>query len=395
VSLRSIREELGALQARGLRRRMRPIDGPQAADIVVDGRQAVNFSSNNYLGLADHPALRQAAATAMRSHGFGAGASRLIVGNLEPHRQLEEHVARWLGAEAALLFNSGYHANVGIVSALVGPADGVYSDALNHASLIDGARLSRARIHVIPHGDVDALGRALAAGAAFRRRLVVVDSVFSMEGDRAPLGAIVDLARRYEALTLVDEAHAIGVLGPGGSGLAQGLPVDLRMATFGKALGGFGAFVAGSAELVEYLVHRARSFVFTTALPVPVVAWARAAAELCAGAEGDTLRARLERNCSRFAAGLAALGMPAQGTHIVPLLVGDPQRAMALTDALLQRGIFAQGVRPPTVPEGTSRLRFALMATHEERHLDAALAALAEHRAYLTDDAASARGAGP
>lgn len=345
---------------------------------MVDGRRADNFSANNYLGLADRPDLIERAIAAMRHEGFGAGASRLIVGNLAAHRRLEQRIAAWKGTEAALLFNSGYQANLGAVASLVGPGDAIYSDELNHASLIDGARLSRAEIFVYPHRDVGTLERLLAESGRYRRRLVVTDSVFSMDGDRAPLDEVVALAQRADALTLVDEAHASGVFGEAGTGLCGRLPVDLQMGTLGKALGGFGAFIAGSGEMVEWLVNRARSFVFTTALPVPVVAWAEAAIDLVASTEGESLRARLDDRCRQLARGLARRGFGArEPSHIAPLLVGDAGLAMRLSEALLERGTFVQGIRPPTVPEGTSRLRFALMATHEPTQIEHALEGLA------------------
>lgn len=365
----NIAAELASLDAAGLRRRMRAIDGAQAAELQVDGRRVINFSSNNYLGLADSDVLRDAAIRAMHEHGFGAGASRLIVGNLAPHRALETRIARWRRTEAALLFNSGYHANVGTVSALAGADDVVFSDELNHASIIDGCRLSRARVVVYPHRDVDELARRLRREPG-RRRLIVSDAIFSMDGDRAPLAELAKLARAHDALLVVDEAHAAGVVD-------DDTPVDLRVGTLGKALGGFGAYVAGAAPLVELLMQRARSFVFTTALPVPVVAAAHAAIDWLDTDDGRARRARLAENCRYFHERRRRAGEP---SHIVPLHVrdGDPRRAMAACEALLERGIFAQGIRPPTVPPGRSRLRFALMATHTREHLDRALAALAD-----------------
>jgi 8-amino-7-oxononanoate synthase len=385
--LDSIREELEALEAAGLRRRMRPVDTAQSALILVDGRRAVNFSSNNYLGLADHPKLG-IDANAPSEHGFGAGASRLIVGNLRPHRALEAQITEWKGTEAALLFNSGYQANVGIVSALAGPEDVVFSDELNHASLIDGCRLSRAKTVVYRHCDLADLTAKLAAETGFRRRLILTDSVFSMDGDTAPLAGIVQLARRHDALVVADEAHAIGVLGPGGVGLCHGLEVDVQMGTLGKALGGFGAYVAGRRPIIELLANRARSFIFTTALPVPVLAFASAAIDwLRRDPEAADRRERLFANAHRFHRGLLNLGLsaPAAPSHIVPIRVadGDPRRAMALSDTLLEREIFAQGIRPPTVPPGTARLRFALMATHTGEMIDRALDALAQLRPHL------------
>jgi 8-amino-7-oxononanoate synthase len=370
----NIAAELAALDADGLRRRMRAIDGAQAAELSVDGRRVLNFSSNNYLGLADSPLLQEAAVRAMREHGFGAGASRLIVGNLSPHRGLEAAIARWKRTESALLFNSGYHANVGVISALVGSDDVVFSDALNHASIIDGCRLSRAHLVVYPHADLDALRRLLASTRG-GRRLIVSDLIFSMDGDRAPVAELASIAREHDALLAIDEAHATGILD-------DETPVDLRIGTLGKAIGAFGAYVAASGPVVDLLTQRARSFVFTTALPVPVVAAAHAAIEWLATDDGRARVAALAANCRHFCARRGRSGPP---THIVPLLVrdGDPRRAMAACEALLERGIFAQGIRPPTVPPNSSRLRFALMATHTRAQLDQALDALDELRDHF------------
>jgi 8-amino-7-oxononanoate synthase len=383
----SVFAELRALDEAGLRRRLRIVEGAQRNEIVVDGHVAANFSSNNYLGLADHPVLAAAAATAAHQGGFGAGASRLIVGNLEAHRALENHIARWTGAEAALLFNSGYHANLGLVSALAGPEDTVFSDELNHASLIDGCRLSRARVVVYRHADSADLERKLRAEPARRRRLIVTDSIFSMDGDFAPLADLLRIQREHGALLAVDDAHAVGVLGPAGTGLAHPPEVDLQMGTLGKALGGFGAYLAGRRPLIELLANRARSFVFTTALPVPIAAAARAAIDWLSSDEATTRRARLAALQLRFAEGLLELGLPLppQPSHIIPIRVrdGDPRRAMEVSEELLHRGVFAQGIRPPTVPPGTARLRFALMATHTDAQLELALSSLRALRVHF------------
>jgi 8-amino-7-oxononanoate synthase len=383
--LQSVRDELAELKEKGLRRRMRPIDGAQGAEIVVDGRRALNFSSNNYLGLADHPALAQAGLITAQKNGFGSGASRLIAGSLAPHRSLERKLAAFLQAESALLFNSGFLANLGIITGLCGPADEVFSDELNHASLIDGCRLSRAKISVYPHRDTPALERALRASTA-RRKLVVTDTVFSMDGDAAPVAEIVRLARSHGALVLCDEAHALGVLGPAGRGLGAGLEVDLVMGTLGKAFGGFGAFVAGAAPFIELLVHRARSFVFSTALPVTVPAAAEVALGLIEGPEGDLRRNQLRARCEQLHTGLRELGLrPGPPSHIQPIFVrgGEPETAMEVSNTLLERGVFVQGIRPPTVPRGTSRLRLSLMSTHTAANIDTALRALAAVRADL------------
>jgi 8-amino-7-oxononanoate synthase len=300
----------------------------------------------------------------------------LISGNRDPHRDLERSLAAWKTSEAALLFNSGYQANVGIISALAGPEDVIYSDALNHASLIDGCRLSRATVRVFPHLDSRALADLLAADAGhFRRRLIVSDAIFSMDGDEAPLAELAELATRHDAWIILDEAHAAGVVGPAGRGLAarDGIRPHVTIGTLGKAFGVFGAYVAGSRPLVDYLLNRARSFVFTTALPPAVAAAARSAVQLGAGPEGEARRERLRHNVQRFCTRLPLDGHP---SHIVPILLGDAKRTMQVSQALLDRGIFAQGIRPPTVPAGTARLRFALSAAHSDEHIDRALAAL-------------------
>jgi len=370
-------EILARRAAQGLRRRLRWIAGEQDRWVEVDGKRALLFCSNNYLGLANHPSLREAAERALREFGVGAGASRLVSGSMLPHRQLEQDLAALKQTEAALVFTSGYQANVGTIAALVDRADEVFSDELNHASLIDGCRLSRAKVSVYPHCDMERLESLLRASTA-RRRLIVTDSVFSMDGDEAPLRQICDLAERYEAMTLVDEAHATGALGPHGSGVVgrEGLQqrVTLQMGTLGKALGCFGAFVAGKRSLIELLINDARSFVFSTALPPSIAAAAQAAVALVRPA--DDLRRRLAWNAARLHAGLLDLGLDVPHcSHILPVIIGAPERTMDIAERLLEHGVFAQGIRPPTVPLGTSRLRVTLMATHTDADIDAALAA--------------------
>ena len=369
--------ELRELEERGLRRRLREVGTAQREVVEVDGVWAVNFSSNNYLGFADHPALVEAAGRALKDEGAGAGAARLIVGNLPAHRALEKRLAAFLETDAALLFTSGYQANTGILAALAGDGDALFSDALNHASLIDGCRLSRARVHVYRHGDVEDLEEALR-GTRARRRFIVTDTVFSMDGDLAGLARLREIADRHGAYLVVDEAHATGVFGPGGRGLAarDGVRADVHVATLGKALGAFGAFVAGSRTLVDFLMHRARSFVFTTALPPSVAAAAQASVELCLSAEGDARRRQLGDHVEYFKHALTARGLLARGagaSPIFPILVGDERRAVEATRRLLERGVYAQAIRAPTVAVGAARLRFALMATHVREHLDRAL----------------------
>jgi glycine C-acetyltransferase/8-amino-7-oxononanoate synthase len=372
---------LAELQALGLRRRTRLVSGPQGPHVLLDGKPVLLLCSNNYLGLADHPRVREAAADAAMRWGVGAGASRLVSGTMTIHRRLEERLAEFKGRQAALLFGSGYLANAGSIAALARPGDVVFSDQLNHASIIDGCRLSRAEVFVYDHCDVEHLAWGIAQ-AQGRGALIATDSVFSMDGDVAPLEEIVELAARHRIRVLVDEAHATGTLGPGGRGaLAEaGLEheVDVIVGTLGKALGSYGAFVACDERLARYLLNSARTFIFSTAPPPPAVAGALAALELLErqprrmrrlAAGAATLRSSLERE--RFAVGNSR-------TQIIPLIVGEASLAVAICEAALAGGVFAQAIRPPTVPPGTSRLRLAVMASHTDDELRAAARTLAD-----------------
>lgn len=367
-----IAERLEELRGRGLYRRLRLVSGPQGPRVLLDGRPVLLLCSNNYLGLADHPLVREAAAEAALRWGAGAGASRLISGNMTPHRSLEKRLAMFKGYEAALLFGSGYLANSGAIAALARRGEVVFSDELNHASIVDGCRLSRAETFVYRHGDVEHLAWGLRE-AGGRGSLIVSDGVFSMDGDVAPLADLARLSRRHDCRLMVDEAHATGALGPGGRGsvAAAGLSgeVDLVVGTLGKALGSYGAYVCASRELVDYLLNTARSFIFSTAPPPPVVAAAQAALELL---EAHPERVeRLRANAAALRAALAEEGLAAAGagTQIVPVEVGGAASTMSLCERLLEGGLFAQGIRPPTVPEGSSRLRFTVMATHRPGEL--------------------------
>jgi len=376
------REELAELGRRDLLRTLEPLSSAQGPVVRIGGQSLVNFSSNDYLGLAADPRVARALAAGLERWGVGAGASRLVVGDTEAHRRLEARLAALEGTEAVLLFNGGYPANLGLVQALVGRGDLVVSDALNHASLVDGCRLSRAEVSVVPHADVDAVSRALGRGG-FRRKLVVTDAVFSMDGDLAPLGALADACARAGAALLVDEAHATGVLGTRGAGLGEavGVQPDVRMGTLGKALGGFGAYAATRRTVADFLVNRARSVVFSTTLPPALCEALVVAVDLL---EHDPeLRPRLWRNIRRFVDGLRRLGVPAEArSAIVPVILGTPERAVRASAFLRERGLLVKPIRPPTVPEGTSRLRFALSAAHTEAHIDGALQALQEARAH-------------
>ena len=369
--------ELERLDAAGLRRTLEPLASAQGAVVRLGQEELLNFSSNDYLGLARHPALARAANEAAQHLGFGTGASRLVVGDTTQHAQLEEAAGQLFDA-SALLFNSGYAANAGILSTLAGRDDAIFSDALNHASLIDGARLSRAKVELFPHRDVAALEKLLASSAA-RRKLVCTDAVFSMDGDLAPLADLADACERHAAALVVDEAHAFGVFGPKGRGLSDALGlasrVDVRMFTLGKAAGSFGAFAVGSEPIVEWLRQRARSFVFSTSLPPPVCAASGAGLQLLAGADG--LRRHLWQLIEQLAAGLGALGIEAQArSPVFPIVLGSPARALEASQALRARGLLVKAIRPPTVPEGTSRLRVSLSAAHTKAHVDQLLEAL-------------------
>jgi 8-amino-7-oxononanoate synthase len=376
------REELAELSRRGLLRTLEPLASPQGAVVRIGGQSLVSFSSNDYLGLAADARVGRAFAAGLDRWGVGSGASRLVVGDTEAHRKLEARLAVFEGSEAALVLNGGYPANLGLVQALVGRGDLVVSDALNHASLVDGCRLSRAEVAVVPHADVDAVASALSR-PGFRRKLVVTDAVFSMDGDLAPLGPLSDACAGAGAALLVDEAHATGVLGTRGSGLceATGVRPDVRMGTLGKALGGFGAYAAATRFVADLLVNRARSVIFSTTLPPALCEAMVVALELLEHA--PDLRPRLWRNIRRFVDGLRTLGFAAEArSAIVPVVLGTPERAVRASAFLRERGLLVKPIRPPTVPEGTSRLRFALSAAHTEAHVDRALQALEEARAH-------------
>jgi 8-amino-7-oxononanoate synthase len=393
-----IGQRLQELREEGLYRRMRLVAGPQGPRVMLDGRRVLLLCSNNYLGFADHPRVRTAAAEAAMRYGVGAGASRLVSGNMTLHRRLEERLADFKGSERCVLFGSGYLANTGVIAALAQAGDVVFSDALNHASIIDGCRLSRAETFVYDHLDTDHLEWGLRE-AGGRGSLIVTDGLFSMDGDVAPLEAIVDLAHRYDARVLVDEAHATGALGPGGRGsvAAMGLEgeVDVIVGTLGKALGGYGAYACCDGETASWLVNTSRTLIFSTGPPPPSVAAALAALELLRSEPRQV--ERLQRNARVLRDALADQGftVPPGDTQIVPLVVGEPEVALGLCERALQRGVFAQAIRPPTVPPGTARLRLAAIAAHTPGELAWAaqqLAAAAHERGAGSGRSAPAGG---
>ncbi|MGA2059010.1 MAG: 8-amino-7-oxononanoate synthase [Thermoguttaceae bacterium] len=371
-----IDEQLGILQQRGLRRCLSTRTGAQSAVIVIEGQEAINFGSNDYLNLASDTRLTAAVAAALQEYGWGSGASPLVTGYAQAHRRLEQRLAQFEGTEAALVFTSGFAANTGTVAALAAVGDVVFTDRKNHASLIDGCRLSRADVRTYPHADWQTLERLLSKSSTerdlhgARRRLIVTDGVFSMDGDLAPLKELADLARRYQAMLLVDEAHATGVFGRQGRGVAEhfGLEdlVHVRVGTLSKALGCFGGFVAGSRSLIEWLVNRARPYVFSTAMPAANAAAAMAALDIVENE--PRRRVELLARADGLRAQLAAQGwnIGRSASQIIPIIVGQPSRAVALSAALREKGLFVPAIRPPTVPEGEACLRISLTCGHTE-----------------------------
>ena len=366
------RFELARLKRQGMLRSLRVVDGGQGPIVQVNGQDVLLLCSNNYLGIANHPALVEEMVAATRQYGAGSGASRLISGTMPAHVELEERIATFKGTEAALLFNSGYAANIGILQGLFGPDDVIFSDQLNHASIIDGCRLARARTLVYPHCDYVALAEIMEREKSHRkgRWLIVTDGVFSMDGDVAPLTELCDLKDRFDALLMVDDAHGTGVSGKNGRGTGEALGclerIDLHMGTLGKALGCAGAYLAADRVIIDTLINRSRSFIFSTSLPAGVPAAASAALDLVDSEEGRNLRRKLAENRTLFAGLLQDGGMDLLGstTQIVPILTRDPDPTMQMTERLLEMGVFLQGVRPPTVGPGLCRLRATVMASH-------------------------------
>ncbi|MBC7993157.1 MAG: 8-amino-7-oxononanoate synthase [Rhizobacter sp.] len=371
---------LAALDAQHLRRKRRVVDAKDGPRLQIAGKPVLSFASNDYLGLAQHPALIRAAQEAAALYGVGATSSAMLSGHEAPHEALEHELAVFVGRPRALFFGSGYMANVGLVPALVGRGDAVFSDALNHACLIDGVRLSRAESHIYPHNDLTTLAHQLAVSKA-DHKLVVTDAVFSMDGDIAPLHALLALCEEHDALLLIDDAHGFGVLGPEGRGTAAHLGLDsprlVYMATLGKAAGCVGAFVAGEASTIEWILQRARTYIFATSTPAMVVQAVRASLKVIA-AEGWR-REQLQRLITRLRAGTAGLRWqhPLSDTAVQPLIIGSNADALAVMAALVAQGLWVPAIRPPTVPEGTARLRISLSAAHSEADVDRLLEALA------------------
>jgi 8-amino-7-oxononanoate synthase len=378
-----IDDELERLKSEGLYRELKVVEEGQGARVKINGREVIQLSSNNYLGLAAHPELKKAASSAIEKYGCGSGASRLISGNLKLHEKLEEKISSFKGTESSLLFNSGYTANLGVISSLCGRGDIIFSDKLNHASIIDGCLLSGAEIKRYPHKDIDALERFLKSThtpihSGDKKRLIVTDGVFSMDGDIAPLREIIKLAKDYSVLVMLDDAHATGVLGKKGRGTAEHLGldegIDIVMGTFSKALGSFGGFIAGRRGIREFLINKARSFIYTTSLPPSVIASSIRAIEIVVE-EGNHLRDSLWRNVNYLKEGLKNMGFDTMKSqsHIIPVFIGDADKSMEMSRMLLKEGVFVQGIRPPTVPQGKSRLRVTVTSSHSMDDINIAL----------------------
>ena len=372
-------EKLEAIADQGLYRSRRVINSPQGVHLQIDGRTVANFCSNDYLGLANHPAVVGAFKTAADQYGVGSGSAHLICGHSTAHHALEEELAAFTGRDRALLFSTGYMANLGVMSALLSRGDAVFEDKLNHASLLDGGLLSRARFKRYAHADVESLNVHLENATG--NKLIVTDGVFSMDGDFAPLPALSAAAKAHDAWLMVDDAHGLGVIGEHGGGLLDyyGLKQDdvpVLMGTLGKGLGTFGAFVAGSDALIETLIQKARTYIYTTALP-PAIAEATRASLKIVIAE-DWRRDKLTKLADRFRLGAEQLGLQlmASASPIQPIVIGDSQQAVDISNALLQAGFLVSAIRPPTVPQGSARLRVTLSALHEEQQVDRLLDAL-------------------
>jgi 8-amino-7-oxononanoate synthase len=378
-----LKDALADLDARGLRRTLTARQSPQRGDrIEIDGQSLVNFGSNDYLGLASDSRIVMAVRSAIGESGWGAGASPLVTGRSDLNAALERELAAFEGAEAALLFPTGYAANVGAITALVGQGDAVFSDELNHASIVDGCRLSRAAIHVYRHGDMDHLNNLLRKVASFRRKLIVTDSVFSMGGDIAPLRELATLAREFGAMLLVDEAHATGVFGALGCGMCEQVGIDergcIQVGTLSKALGSMGGFVAGSQRLIDWLSNRARPYIFSTASPAAMAAAGLAALEMVRREpeRREKLLVLAAETRRKLTAG--GLGDARSASQIIPVVLGDPARALAASARLRERGYFVPAIRPPSVPEGQSLLRISLTALHTDDQISGLVAELIE-----------------
>lgn len=386
-------QKLQELKEQKLYRQLKTIQSEQDSEIIYQSKKYINFSSNNYLGLANHPELKEASIQATKKYGTSSGASRLITGSMSLHEELENKIASFKQTEAALLFNSGYHANIGIIPTIAKEGDFIFSDELNHASLIDGARLSKAETQIFRHNDLQDLQKKLEQNKDHQgEKLIITDSIFSMDGDASPLKEIIDLAKNHKAWILVDEAHATGIFGKQGRGLIEASGCDrsyeklIQMGTLGKALGSFGAYVAGSKSLIDFLINKSRSFIYTTSLPPSVLAASLKAFELIETQAEK--REILWNNISYFKKALIDIIEPSHSkkeslrliesnnSPIFPLILGDEKETITISKKLFEQGLWVTAIRPPTVAKGSSRLRITLMATHCQKQLNQLIQAL-------------------
>jgi len=377
--LRWIEEELKLISDKNLFRVLTELQSGQSPEIIIAGKRYILLASNSYLGLTTDPKVKDAAQRALEKYGTGSGGSRLVSGSSDLHRELEDRIADFKKTEAAILFSSGYLANVGAISALVGPGDVIYSDELNHASIIDGCRLSHAEIKIYKHCDVELLGSLISSDKSRNKKLIVTDTVFSMDGDLAPLPELVELAEKYGCMLMIDEAHATGVLGKRGSGATEYFSVEDRvpivMGTLSKAVGSLGGYVAGSRTLIDFLRNRARTYIFDTSLPASSLAASQAAIDII---EFEPERRKyLWYLIEKFKSGLKNIGLELLTSHsaVIPVLIGEAQPTLDFARLLRENGVFTPAVRPPSVPPGKCRIRATLMATHEEEHIELALRA--------------------
>lgn len=387
--LAHFQNELNRLKKKGLYRTLKKVTSPVDTTVTINGREVILFSSNNYLGLANHPALKKAAISVLQNYGSGAGASRLISGNLEIHEELEQRIAAFKKCSAAIIFSTGYMANIGAITSLAGKNDLILSDQLNHASIIDGCRLSTAETKIYPHKDLAALEKILRQALSrhekggYNNIFFITDGIFSMDGDITPLPDLLKIADRYNAFVILDDAHATGVIGKNGGGTAEYFDLAdnerlIQIGTFSKAMGSLGGYVAGHELIIEFLRNRARSFIYSTALPPSVSASSIAAINILE--KDKALLQSLQHNIDRFKKGITEIGYGSVEieTPIIPIIIGDADLTMEFADALLKKGVYAPGIRPPTVPENQSRIRVSLMSSHTGDQIDTALSVFEE-----------------
>ncbi|MCD6274146.1 MAG: 8-amino-7-oxononanoate synthase [Deltaproteobacteria bacterium] len=387
--LAHFQNELNRLKEKGLYRTLKKVTSPVDTTVTINGREVILFSSNNYLGLANHPALKKAAISVLQNYGSGAGASRLISGNLEIHEELEQRIAAFKKCSAAIIFSTGYMANIGAITSLAGKNALILSDQLNHASIIDGCRLSTAETKIYPHKDLAALEKILRQALShhdkggYNNIFLITDGIFSMDGDITPLPDLLKIADRYNAIVILDDAHATGVIGKNGGGTPEYFNIAdnerlIQIGTFSKSLGSLGGYVAGSELIIEFLRNRARSFIYSTALPPSVSASSIAAINILE--QDKALLQSLQHNIDRFKKGITEIGYGSVEieTPIIPIIIGDADLTMEFADALLKKGVYAPGIRPPTVSENQSRIRVSLMSSHTEDQIDTALSVFEE-----------------